>query len=169
MTSPTTDWDHLRPLVRNRRPTGFISEIKNLVPSCGPCNQSKGAADWKAWMTEGARLTDNAWREGCGRPGMSPQQIRVLGKCQAGVIRGDGPAPDVWCDYWDQLTTVMDAMCVASSGCLPKPFYRCFSPVGRSAGRLLLGGGRSQSMNSTWLIGLRRAPRKTTTRRPSVT
>jgi hypothetical protein len=55
MTSPTTDWDHLRPLVRNRRPTGFIGEIKNLVPSCGPCNQSKGAADWKAWMTGKAR------------------------------------------------------------------------------------------------------------------
>jgi len=168
MTSPTTDWDHLRPLVRNRRPTGFISEIKNLVPSCGLCNQSKGAADWKAWMTGKARgsPTTRGVKDVADRV---CRLNRLLGKCQAGVIRGDGPAPDVWCDYWDQLTTVMDAMCAASSGCLPKPFYRCFSPVGRSAGRLLLGGGRSQSMNSTWLIGLRRAPRKTTTRRPSVT
>src|SRR4051812_20754033 len=32
---PNTEWDHLRPLVVNRRPTGFISEIGNLVPSCG--------------------------------------------------------------------------------------------------------------------------------------
>src|SRR5882757_10331780 len=53
--SPTTDWDHLRPLVRNSRPTGYISEIRNLVPSCGPCNQSKGASDWRAWMTGKAR------------------------------------------------------------------------------------------------------------------
>src|SRR5688500_5900289 len=26
-----TEWDHLRPLVLHRRPTGFISEIANLV------------------------------------------------------------------------------------------------------------------------------------------
>jgi 5-methylcytosine-specific restriction endonuclease McrA len=47
----TTDWDHLRPLVKKKRPTGYISEIRNLVPSCGPCNQSKGASDWRVWMT----------------------------------------------------------------------------------------------------------------------
>ena len=28
---PCTEWDHLRPLVVKRRPTGFISEIGNLV------------------------------------------------------------------------------------------------------------------------------------------
>src|SRR5438477_9519327 len=51
----TTDWDHLRPLVKNKRPTGFISQIQNLVPSCGPCNQSKGASDWRTWMLGSAR------------------------------------------------------------------------------------------------------------------
>ena len=39
-----TEWDHLRPLVAKRRPTGFISEIANLVPACGKCNQSKGGS-----------------------------------------------------------------------------------------------------------------------------
>ncbi|MCY2924087.1 MAG: HNH endonuclease, partial [Planctomycetota bacterium] len=43
-----SEWDHLRPLVVNRRPTGFISEIANLVPSCGKCNQSKGNQNWRA-------------------------------------------------------------------------------------------------------------------------
>src|SRR5437660_7675274 len=33
----SSEWDHLRPLVKGRRPTGFISEIGNLVPSCGKC------------------------------------------------------------------------------------------------------------------------------------
>jgi hypothetical protein len=47
---PATDWDHLRPMVRNKRPTGYVDEIKNLVPSCGRCNQSKGAAEWRTWM-----------------------------------------------------------------------------------------------------------------------
>jgi hypothetical protein len=45
-----TEWDHLRPLVLKRRPTGFISEIANLVPSCGKCNQSKGNKQWREWM-----------------------------------------------------------------------------------------------------------------------
>ena len=53
--APASDWDHLRPLVRGRRPTGYISEIRNLVPSCGPCNQSKSGADWRAWMMGTAR------------------------------------------------------------------------------------------------------------------
>ena len=52
---PASEWDHLRPLVRNRRPTGYISEIGNLVPSCGKCNQSKGNKPWEAWMRSGAR------------------------------------------------------------------------------------------------------------------
>lgn len=52
-----SEWDHLRPLVLKRRPTGFISEIANLVPACGKCNQSKGNQPWKDWMLGGARLS----------------------------------------------------------------------------------------------------------------
>jgi hypothetical protein len=53
----STEWDHLRPLVTGRRPTGYISEIANLVPACGKCNQSKGARDWREWMKSTARLS----------------------------------------------------------------------------------------------------------------
>jgi len=45
-----TEWDHFRPTVLNRKPTGYITEIANLVPSCGKCNQSKGNKHWRAWM-----------------------------------------------------------------------------------------------------------------------
>ena len=45
-----SEWDHLRPLVKGRRPTGYISEIGNLVPSCGKCNQSKRNEHWESWM-----------------------------------------------------------------------------------------------------------------------
>src|SRR5579864_1934320 len=41
-----TEWDHLRPLVKHGKPTGYPSSIQNLVPSCGKCNQSKGKSDW---------------------------------------------------------------------------------------------------------------------------
>ena len=52
-----SEWDHLRPIVENLRPTGYISEIANLVPSCGKCNQSKRNANWKAWMLSSAGLS----------------------------------------------------------------------------------------------------------------
>src|SRR5438132_2839296 len=50
-----SEWDHLRPLVVKQRPTGYISEIRNLVPSCGKCNQSKGNKEWRVWISSGAR------------------------------------------------------------------------------------------------------------------
>ena len=45
-----TEWDHLNPLIKDKRPTGYVSEIHNLVPACGKCNQSKGNKPWKKWM-----------------------------------------------------------------------------------------------------------------------
>lgn len=65
-----TEWDHLRPLVMNRRPTGFISEIANLVPACGKCNQSKGNKPWKEWMTSTAPLSPK------GR-GLADNEVRI--------------------------------------------------------------------------------------------
>lgn len=53
----TTEWDHFRPLVKDKRPTGYISEINNLVPACGKCNQSKRNIDWKTWMLSDAPLS----------------------------------------------------------------------------------------------------------------
>lgn len=55
--SVASEWDHLRPLVKNKKPTGYISEIHNLVPSCGKCNQSKGNKEWKTWMLSAAKLS----------------------------------------------------------------------------------------------------------------
>jgi len=52
-----TEWDHFRPLIKNKRPTGFISEIGNLVPACGKCNQSKGNKDWRIWINSDAVLS----------------------------------------------------------------------------------------------------------------
>ena len=52
-----TEWDHLRPIISNQEPTGYITEIGNLVPSCGKCNQSKGKSYWRTWMEGSARLS----------------------------------------------------------------------------------------------------------------
>ncbi|UVK37421.1 HNH endonuclease [Mesorhizobium sp. AR10] len=45
-----TDTDHLRPIVKGGRPSGFFHVTGNLVPACGPCNQSKSGLDWRAWI-----------------------------------------------------------------------------------------------------------------------
>jgi len=58
--SVASEWDHLRPLVKDKKPTGYISEIHNLVPSCGKCNQSKGNKEWKTWMLSTAKLSPTA-------------------------------------------------------------------------------------------------------------
>lgn len=52
-----TEWDHLRPLVKGKLPTGYISEIANLVPACGKCNQSKGGRPWEDWILGDAALS----------------------------------------------------------------------------------------------------------------
>lgn len=41
--------DHLKPLVRNSMPTGYITDIHNLVPCCQACNSSKGAKTFNDW------------------------------------------------------------------------------------------------------------------------
>src|SRR5262249_50591603 len=48
--NPMTEWDHLRPLVLKMRPTGYVTEIANLVPCCAKCNQSKGGSQWRVWI-----------------------------------------------------------------------------------------------------------------------
>ena len=58
--SVASEWDHLRPLVKDKKPTGYISEIHNLVPCCGKCNQSKGNKDWRVWMHSTAQLSPSA-------------------------------------------------------------------------------------------------------------
>src|SRR5262245_24638640 len=43
----STEWDHLRAIICDQKPTGYITEIANLVPACGKCNQSKGKTQWR--------------------------------------------------------------------------------------------------------------------------
>ncbi len=51
----STEWDHFMPLVEEKKPTGYITEINNLVPSCGKCNQSKGNRKWEDWFESNSK------------------------------------------------------------------------------------------------------------------
>ena len=45
-----THLDHLHPLIQDKKPSGYISELANLVPCCGECNQKKGGKSWEEYM-----------------------------------------------------------------------------------------------------------------------
>jgi hypothetical protein len=105
----SSEWDHLRPLVLSQRPTGYISEIANLVPACGKCNQSKGNKPWRDWMMSTSapqspttrKITDVAERmqklEDYERA-FIPRQIdfaKALGE-------------EEWARYWQMWKTVND-------------------------------------------------------------
>lgn len=55
-----TEWDHLHATIDGQKPTGYVTEIANLVPACGKCNQSKGNSPWKTWMRGTAKLSPAA-------------------------------------------------------------------------------------------------------------
>lgn len=106
----SSEWDHLRPLVVHRRPTGFISEIANLVPSCGKCNQSKGNRNWRDWMLSTARHSPTARQiaqvgERVNRLEAFEQwkrPIKIDFECLFAVGK--------WSEYWEMCERVLDEM-----------------------------------------------------------
>jgi hypothetical protein len=104
-----TEWDHLRPLVLNQRPTGYISEIANLVPACGKCNQSKGNKEWRIWMQSPARrsptgrgidVTARLMRLDAYERWRTPTRIHF-----EGVV-----GTDEWTKYWALFKAITDEM-----------------------------------------------------------
>jgi 5-methylcytosine-specific restriction endonuclease McrA len=53
----SSEWDHPTSVIEGQRPTGFITEMANLVAACGKCNQPKGKQNWMTWMLSSARLS----------------------------------------------------------------------------------------------------------------
>lgn len=105
-----TDWDHLRPLVRNKKPTGYLNEARNVVPSCGPCNQSKSGADWQKWMEGSARgsprtkgVTDLAARI------ERLKKFEQWGKIEPLLLHEMIPA-EQWDSYWALLEEIENKM-----------------------------------------------------------
>ena len=106
----SSEWDHLRAIVRDRRPTGYISEIRNLVPACGKCNQSKGNKEWRIWMFGPARLspasrsvvdlTDRATRLEAYEAWGTPIKLDIP------TIVGE----ENWAGHWRNLAEIESAM-----------------------------------------------------------
>ncbi len=109
----TTDWDHLRPLVKNKRPTGYISEIQNLVPSCGPCNQSKGASDWRTWILGDARGSPASRKVANLKERIERLDHFEAWGDEAPISFEKLVLEQTWKEYWDQLDVVLASMKVA--------------------------------------------------------
>jgi hypothetical protein len=105
-----TEWDHLRPLVVKRRPTGFISEIANLVPACGKCNQSKGNKPWRDWMLSNAKLSPT----GRGLPNIAERVSRLEAyerwRTPTKVDFASIIPSDSWERYWSSCEQVNEDM-----------------------------------------------------------
>ena len=105
-----TEWDHLRPLVKGKRPTGYVSEIANLVPACGKCNQSKGGAYWRDWMLGDAKLSP--WTRGIPDIAARIERLEAFEAWRAPrCVDFEGIAGGVlWATHWENHARLMELL-----------------------------------------------------------
>ena len=105
-----TEWDHLRPLVVGKQPTGYISEIHNLVPACGKCNQSKGNKPWREWMLSQAALSPR--RRGVPDLDMRIQRLSSYEEWMPPTVLDFSQllAPELWAEHWRNYDEIIALM-----------------------------------------------------------
>ena len=106
-----SEWDHFRPLIKDKRPTGYISEINNLVPSCGKCNQSKGNKNWDVWIESSAKKSPKS--RNIADIKQRIQRLRNYEKIGAVTKLNfdELVTPEKWAQHWknwEQVLRVMD-------------------------------------------------------------
>lgn len=105
-----TEWDHLRPIVRNKRPTGYVSEIANLVPCCGKCNQSKSGSDWRDWITGSAKLSPASRRIHDLAQRIERLEAFEKWRTPSSLDFRAAVGEDLWGQYWRRHKELMEAM-----------------------------------------------------------
>jgi len=82
--APQTEWDHLFPMVEQSGWTGYFTEVDNLIPACGKCNQSRGSRPFGAWM--GSRAPMAPLQVFQRRDGMTPEHAAAEVERRVAVI-----------------------------------------------------------------------------------
>lgn len=110
-----TEWDHLRPPVLGGRPTGFPSSIRNLVPACGKCNQSKGNKDWRSRIRSGAKWSPvTRGKQGLEECVRRLEAFEAWAQCEPVNIASLVPSA-AWDGYWRLLDEVLAKMTEADA------------------------------------------------------
>lgn len=109
--SAATEWDHLRPLVIGKKPTGYISEIHNLVPSCGKCNQSKGNRPWREWMLSNSALSPTV--RGVKDVGSRIERLEAyeMWREPTHLDFSEIAGKELWSKHWENWKRVQSIMC----------------------------------------------------------
>jgi hypothetical protein len=110
-----TEWDHLYPLIMDKHSTGYITEIANLVPACGKCNQSKGNTNWKEWMLGNATLSpkNREIPDLNARIEIIDNYEKIFPKTKINLEEIVGP--ELWNEYWKQYDKILSEMKHAQS------------------------------------------------------
>lgn len=104
-----TEWDHLRPLVVARRPSGNRNIFGNLVPSCGPCNHSKGSQDWEKWL-QGSAPKSPASRNIADLEQRIAKIRTYASHCDGTAVEVDLYDGDKYAEYWRKLDLIVAQM-----------------------------------------------------------
>lgn len=108
---PKTEWDHLRPTIKDRKPTGYITQISNLVPACGKCNQSKTNKRWDEWISGPAARSPAS--RGIKDLDRRIDRLKVYETAWDDVEQLDLAeivGHDRWAEYWQRLDAIEAAM-----------------------------------------------------------
>ncbi|GAB3864132.1 hypothetical protein GCM10028824_01250 [Hymenobacter segetis] len=114
-----TEWDHFFSAVSNKMATGYITEVYNLVPACGKCNQSKGAAYWKNWIRGKATLSPTS-RLSNGKLNITKEQLEVKigilkdfeewGKARITKLNFDSVSGHEFAEYFKSCEDLIDKL-----------------------------------------------------------
>ena len=92
--------DHLKPLVRKGMPTGYITDINNLVPCCAQCNSLKGAKAFADWYLSDVNI------ERLKQKGLTDADIekrfRIISMCEANIATPLDYESLVGAELWHQ-------------------------------------------------------------------
>jgi hypothetical protein len=116
--APSSDLDHFFAVVKNKKPSGYFHSARNLVPSCGTCNQSKGGFNWEKWMFGDAKNSPKTRNV----PGLEAraQKLRAYErwadlKAVAESELRAAAGPSKWDAYWERLEELKRLMIVAQT------------------------------------------------------
>lgn len=110
---PAQHWDHLNPFVKNKRPTGFLHEAKNLVPACGPCNTSKSGHPWRSWIIGSAKRSPSTRGTKDLEARVSRLEMLETEFDLKPIDLGSFVDAELWSNYWCRLDEIEQLMFAA--------------------------------------------------------